>query len=54
MKLLWGLAFALPLAAILEAHAPAGLRWWYEPRQDLEHSTIFRSAVPAAFVMVLH
>ena len=41
------------LAAILEVHAPAGLRWWYEPRPDLEHSTIFRLAVPAAFVKVL-
>ena len=41
------------LAAILGAHAPAGLRWWYEPRPDLEHGTIFRMAVPAAFVRVL-
>jgi predicted alpha/beta superfamily hydrolase len=41
------------LAGILEDQAPAGLIWYYEPRPDLEHSTIFRRAVPAAFVKVL-
>ena len=41
------------LAGILREHAPAGLVWYYEPRPDLEHSTIFRRAVPAAFVTVL-
>jgi predicted alpha/beta superfamily hydrolase len=41
------------LAGILKEHAPAGVRWFYEPRADLEHSTIFRMAVPAAFVKAL-
>lgn len=41
------------LAGILKEHGPAGLLWYYEPRPDLEHSTIFRRAVPAAFVTVL-
>ena len=40
------------LAGILREHAPAALVWYYEPRPDLEHSTIFRRAVPAAFVTV--
>jgi predicted alpha/beta superfamily hydrolase len=41
------------LAGILKERAPAGLLWYYEPRPDLEHSTIFRRTVPAAFVTVL-
>ncbi|HSE53857.1 MAG TPA: alpha/beta hydrolase-fold protein [Gemmatimonadales bacterium] len=41
------------LAGILREHAPAGLVWYYEPRPDLEHGTIFRLAVPAAFVKAL-
>ena len=41
------------LAGILKEHAPAGLLWYYEPRPDLEHGTIFRLAVPAAFVKAL-
>lgn len=41
------------LAGILKEHAPTGLLWYYEPRPDLEHSTIFRRAVPTAFVRVL-
>lgn len=41
------------LAGILKKHAPAALFWYYEPRPDLEHSTIFRRAAPAAFVTVL-
>lgn len=41
------------LAGILKDHAPARLLWYYEPRPDLEHSTIFRRAAPAAFVTVL-
>jgi predicted alpha/beta superfamily hydrolase len=40
------------LAAILKAHAPAGLAWEYEPRPDLEHGTIFRGSAPGAFVKV--
>lgn len=41
------------LAGILKEHGPAGLVWYYEPRPDLEHGTIFRLAVPAAFVKAL-
>lgn len=41
------------LAGILKDRAPAGLLWYYEPRPDLDHGTIFRRAVPAAFVRVL-
>ncbi|HJR33865.1 MAG TPA: alpha/beta hydrolase-fold protein [Gemmatimonadales bacterium] len=41
------------LAGILREHATAGLLWYYEPRPDLEHSTIFRRAAPTAFVTVL-
>lgn len=41
------------LAATLKAAAPPGLTWYYEPRPDLEHSTIFRAAVPGAFAKVL-
>ena len=41
------------LAAILKAHAPPGLTWYYEPRPDLTHGTIFRAVAPAAFVKVL-
>jgi predicted alpha/beta superfamily hydrolase len=41
------------LAAILKAHAPPALTWYYEPRPDLQHSTIFRGVSPGAFVKVL-
>jgi hypothetical protein len=41
------------LAAILKAHAPPALTWYYEPRPDLEHSTIFRGVAPGAFAKVL-
>jgi predicted alpha/beta superfamily hydrolase len=41
------------LAATLKAHAPRGLTWYYEPRPDLEHGTIFRAAAPGAFAKVL-
>jgi predicted alpha/beta superfamily hydrolase len=41
------------LAATLRSHAPWGLRWYYEPRPDLEHSTIFRAVAPGALVKVL-
>jgi hypothetical protein len=34
------------LAEVLRASAPAGLRWQYEPRPDLRHDTIYRSAAP--------
>ena len=41
------------LAAILKAHGPPALTWYYEPRSDLEHSTIFRGVAPGAFATVL-
>lgn len=41
------------LAAILKAHAPPALTWYYEPRQDLAHDTIFRGVAPGAFAKVL-
>lgn len=37
------------LAAILRADAPKGLRWFYEPRPDLGHSTIYLGASPGVF-----
>lgn len=42
------------LAASIGEHTPPGLRWRYEPRPDLEHSTIFRALVPGAFVLTLN
>ena len=36
-------------AAVLRADAPAGLRWYFEPRPDLAHSTIYRAAAPGVF-----
>ena len=37
------------LAAALRAAAPKGLTWYYEPRPDLRHSTIYRGASPGVF-----
>jgi len=37
------------LAAVLRANAPKGLTWYYEPRPDLKHSTIYASASPGVF-----
>jgi predicted alpha/beta superfamily hydrolase len=37
---------AARLAEALRAHAPAGLRWAYVPRPDLQHSTIYRAEAP--------
>ena len=37
------------LAAILRANAPKGLTWYYEPRADLKHSTIYKGASPGVF-----
>jgi predicted alpha/beta superfamily hydrolase len=37
------------LAAILRADAPKGLTWYYEPRPDLKHSTIYQGASPGVF-----
>lgn len=41
------------LAGVLKAVAPASLRWFHEPRPDLEHGTIYRKAGPGALAMVL-
>lgn len=41
------------LARLLAGQAPAGLDWYYEPRPDLEHATIFRALLPGAFARVL-
>jgi len=41
------------LADTLRAVAPAKLRWVYEPRADLTHSTIFRGVGPAALARAL-
>jgi hypothetical protein len=37
------------LAAVLRADAPKGLTWYYEPRPDLQHSTIYKGASPGVF-----
>lgn len=37
------------LQAALRSNAPHGLTWFYVPRPDLRHSTIYRGASPAAF-----
>jgi predicted alpha/beta superfamily hydrolase len=37
------------LATILRTAAPKDLTWYYEPRPDLQHSTIYRGASPGAF-----
>lgn len=39
-------AEAARLADVLRANAPAGLRWAYRPRPDLEHATIYRAEAP--------
>ena len=41
------------LAVTLKKSAPAGLTFYYEPRPDLTHMTIFRGEGPKAFVTVL-
>ena len=37
------------MAAALRAAAPKGFTWYYEPRPDLRHSTIYRGASPGVF-----
>ncbi|MEP6900023.1 MAG: alpha/beta hydrolase-fold protein [Rhodanobacter sp.] len=37
------------LQTILRAHARPGLVWFYEPRPDLRHSSIYRGASPGVF-----
>lgn len=44
---------AAELAAMLKAKAPPSLTWFYVPRPDLHHDTIFRAVAPGAFVKVL-
>ncbi len=41
------------LASMLKTRAPSGLILYYEPRPDLEHSTIYRKAGPSALAKVL-
>jgi predicted alpha/beta superfamily hydrolase len=44
---------AAALADTLRRRAPRTLTWYFEPRPDLTHGTIYRSASPRAFVKVL-
>lgn len=44
---------AAALADTLRRVAPRSLTWYFEPRPDLTHGTIYRSASPGAFVKVL-
>ena len=37
------------LTEALREAAPKGLTWYYEPRPDLKHSTIYRAASPEVF-----
>jgi predicted alpha/beta superfamily hydrolase len=37
------------MAGVLRADAPKGLTWYYEPRADLQHSTIYKGASPGIF-----
>jgi len=37
------------LAEALRADGPKGLTWYYEPRPDQKHSTIYRAASPEVF-----
>jgi predicted alpha/beta superfamily hydrolase len=37
------------LAGVLRADAPKRLTWYYEPRSDLQHSTIYKGASPGVF-----
>ncbi|MGB1014555.1 MAG: alpha/beta hydrolase [Nannocystaceae bacterium] len=41
-----------PLVEGLKAHAPAGLRWWYEPMPDEHHHTIYHPATLRALRLV--
>jgi predicted alpha/beta superfamily hydrolase len=37
---------AARLAEVLRGGAPSGLAWWYCPRRDLTHATIYRALAP--------
>lgn len=41
------------LAEALRTHAPSSLKWHYEPRPDLLHSTIYRGASPGLLRKIL-
>ncbi|MES2304553.1 MAG: alpha/beta hydrolase-fold protein [Gemmatimonadota bacterium] len=41
------------IAALLKAKPPTGLIWWYVPRPDLEHGTIYLGQGPAALARAL-
>ncbi len=40
------------VAAALEAHAPAGTRWWYDPMPEEHHNTIYNPATLTALRLV--
>ncbi|HFE47214.1 MAG TPA: alpha/beta hydrolase [Nannocystis exedens] len=42
-----------PLTQALRAHAPASLRWWYEPMPDEHHNTIYHPATLRALRLML-
>lgn len=42
------------LDSVLKANPPKGLKWIYEPRPDLEHSTIFKGVKTTALVDAFH
>lgn len=44
---------AAALADTLRQRAPASLTWFFEPRPDLTHGTIYRALAPGAFARVL-
>ena len=41
-----------PLVAALEAHAPAGLSWWFQPMPEEHHHTIYHPATLVALRLV--
>lgn len=41
------------LAALMKRHPPKGLDWFYRPRPDLTHATIFRGVGPEALARAL-
>lgn len=42
-----------PLVAALREHAPASLRWWYEPMPEEHHNTIYHPATLRALRLML-
>ncbi|MEO5800430.1 MAG: alpha/beta hydrolase-fold protein [Gemmatimonadales bacterium] len=41
------------IAGFIKTKPPAGLIWWYEPRPDLEHGTIYLGQGPTALAKAL-